>query len=509
MKKSFGEVCICLSPCSRKTVISGAVGFEGEEIRFHASVQTEPRQTSDYYILMLTQLFTLYGVSGERITGVVLASVVPQLTPTLIDALARIAGRRHKLLSLSSGIKTGLNIRSDQPQQVGADRVAAAVAAKARGSLPCVVVDCGRATTFTVLDENGALVASAITAGVELSLEALRAQTAQLPTVALVRGAKYDVMARNTADAMRIGAVMGAAAMVDGLIGRYAAVLGKTPRVWLTGDCCQLIAPHLSIGWDRADDLILRGCGSFGAKPRLRCFSLLKFCPVLGERNAETGAGGIKMNNNKTNVRFLAQLGLLAAIEIVMKLIGLGSVPVGPLYMSFLTVPIAVGAMTMGPAAGAILGAVFGLVSFKDALSGLGMTGVFFQISPLNTFVLCVVMRVLMGFCVGLIFKALRFIDRRGGWSYFIGALSAPLLNTLFFMGYIVLVFYNTEFIQSKVADLGAVNPLMFVVLLVGVQGLIEAIVCCAAGGVITRAVSSFLSTRAPAKAAKTAKTED
>ena len=186
------------------------------------------------------------------------------------------------------------------------------------------------------------------------------------------------------------------------------------------------------------------------------------------------------MNNNKTNVRFLAQLGLLAAIEIVMKLIGLGSVPVGPLYMSFLTVPIAVGAMTMGPAAGAILGAVFGLVSFKDALSGLGMTGVFFQISPLNTFVLCVVMRVLMGFCVGLIFKALRLIDRRGGWSYFIGALSAPLLNTL-----------------------------MFVVLLVGVQGLIEAIVCCAAGGVITRAVSSFLSTRAPAKAAKTAKTED
>ena len=89
-----------------------AVGFEGEEIRFHASVQTEPRQTSDYYILMLTQLFTLYGVSGERITGVVLASVVPQLTPTLIDALARIAGSRHKLLSLSSGIKTGLNIRS-------------------------------------------------------------------------------------------------------------------------------------------------------------------------------------------------------------------------------------------------------------------------------------------------------------------------------------------------------------------------------------------------------------
>lgn len=211
------------------------------------------------------------------------------------------------------------------------------------------------------------------------------------------------------------------------------------------------------------------------------------------------------MNNNKTNVRFLAQLGLLAAIEIVMKLIGLGSVPVGPLYMSFLTVPIAVGAMTLGPSAGAILGAVFGLVSFKDAITGASaMTGVFFQISPVHTFILCVVMRAIMGFCVGLLFKALRLIDRKGGWSYFIGAISAPLLNTLFFMGYIVAVFYQTEYIQGLVSTKGASNPLMFVVLLVGVQGLIEAIVCCAAGGVITRAVSSFLGTRAPAKAAKT-----
>ncbi len=211
------------------------------------------------------------------------------------------------------------------------------------------------------------------------------------------------------------------------------------------------------------------------------------------------------MNNKTTNVRFLAQLGLLAAIEIVMKLIGLGSVPVGPLYMSFLTVPIAVGAMTLGPSAGAILGAVFGLVSFKDAITGASaMTGVFFQISPVHTFILCVVMRAIMGFCVGLLFKALRFIDRKGGWSYFIGALSAPLLNTLFFMGYIVAVFYQTEYIQGLVSTKGASNPLMFVVLLVGVQGLIEAIVCCAAGGVITRAVSSFLGTRAPAKAAKT-----
>ena len=214
--------------------------------------------------------------------------------------------------------------------------------------------------------------------------------------------------------------------------------------------------------------------------------------------------------NKTTNVRVLAQLGLLAAIEIVMKLSGLGSVPVGPLYMSFLTVPIAVGAMTMGPVAGAILGGVFGLVSFKDALTGgSAMTSALFQVSPVNTFILCVAMRILMGWFVGLLFSLLRRVDKKGGWSYFAGALSAPLLNTLFFMGYIVLVFYNCEYIQNIVATNGAANPLMFVVVLVGMQGLVEAVVCCAAGGVITRAVASFLGQRAPAPARKTTPFEE
>ncbi|MFQ9125737.1 MAG: hypothetical protein ACLR4Z_01575 [Butyricicoccaceae bacterium] len=93
------------------------------------------------------------------------------------------------------------------------------------------------------------------------------------------RGAKYDVMARNTADAMRVAAVIGAAAMVDGLIGRYAAVLGKTPRVWLTGDCCQLIAPHLRSAGTARMTLFLRDCGSFGAKTAAEMLSFVKILP--------------------------------------------------------------------------------------------------------------------------------------------------------------------------------------------------------------------------------------
>ena len=97
------------------------------------------------------------------------------------------------------------------------------------------------------------------------------------------------------------------------------------------------------------------------------------------------------MNQKRNDLKAMTRLALLVAIELVMKAIGLGSVPVGPLYMSFLTLPIAVGAITMGPAAGLILGGVFGAVSFYDAVTGgSAMTSALFQVSPLHTFILCV-----------------------------------------------------------------------------------------------------------------------
>ena len=193
------------------------------------------------------------------------------------------------------------------------------------------------------------------------------------------------------------------------------------------------------------------------------------------------------MKNN--DLRTLTRLALLVAIELVMKAIGLGSVPMGPLYMSFLTLPIAVGAITMGPVAGAVLG-----VSFYDAVTGASaMTGALFQVSPVNTFILCVGMRVLMGVCVGLIFNGLSKLDKSRTWSYIVSAMCAPALNTLFFMGYIVLAFYNCDYVQNLVSVKGAANPLMFVVLLVGVQGVAEFLVSGILGGIVARAVHKFL----------------
>lgn len=200
------------------------------------------------------------------------------------------------------------------------------------------------------------------------------------------------------------------------------------------------------------------------------------------------------MKTTDSKVRYLTQLALLIAIELAMRAIGLGAVPVGPLNMSFLTLPIAVGAILCGPLAGLILGGVFGVLSLSDAISGRSvMTGTFFSISPLHTVILCVGMRLIMGCCCGLVYTLARKADKKGSWSYFLGALSAPLLNTLFFMSYICLVFYRCDYVQGLVSKLGAANPFMFIILLVGVQGLAEAGVCGVLGGFVSKTLAVVL----------------
>ena len=195
--------------------------------------------------------------------------------------------------------------------------------------------------------------------------------------------------------------------------------------------------------------------------------------------------------NNRSNLTKMTELAIFITIIIVMKITGLSSIPVGPLVMTFTMVPIAIGAMLLGPAEGAVLGFIYGLTSLYDAITGASaMTGFFFQISPVNTIILCVVIRTLVGLFTGLIFKALKKLDKKNIWSYYVGGLMAPMLNTVMFMGYIVLVFYKTEFVQNLVTKVGAVNPFMFIVLLVGIQGMIEWLTGFVLGGTVAKAVA-------------------
>ena len=194
------------------------------------------------------------------------------------------------------------------------------------------------------------------------------------------------------------------------------------------------------------------------------------------------------------DARMIAQMALFIAIILVMKLTGLSSIPVGPLNMTLTMIPIAIGAMLLGPFAGGVLGMFYGFTSLYDAVTGASvMTGIFFQISPINTIILCVVTRTAVGYLTGLLFKLYHRADRRHTVCYFLGGFTAPFLNTLLFMGYIVLVFYRTEYIQQRVATLGASGPLMFIILTVGVQGLVEMLTGTIVAGAVAKGVAHAL----------------
>ena len=209
------------------------------------------------------------------------------------------------------------------------------------------------------------------------------------------------------------------------------------------------------------------------------------------KQNPVRKTGIRRISDMKRGTKRLTLTAMFVAIELLMWLIGLGQVPFGPLNMSFLTVPVAVGAILLGPSMGLVLGAAFGLTSLLDAITGKSvMTSTFFSQQPFATVLLCVGTRVLMGLFTGWLFKVLRHGQKPAIWKYYVGAIAAPLSNTCFFMGYICLVFYRTEFVQNLVAAKGAANPLMFVVLLVGVQGVIEALVCCLIGGSVAKGVA-------------------
>ena len=199
-------------------------------------------------------------------------------------------------------------------------------------------------------------------------------------------------------------------------------------------------------------------------------------------------------SEKKFSARTLAEYAIFIAIVLMMRITGLSSIPVGPLVMTLTMIPIAIGAMLLGPLGGAVLGMVFGFTSLYDAMIGkAAMTGFFFQVSPLHTFVLCVLTRTLVGALTGWLFRLFKKLDKRRIWCYFAGGLMAPMLNTILFMGYIVLVFYHTDFIQKMVASKGAVNPLMFVILVVGVQGLVEWLTGCVIGGGVAKPVAHAL----------------
>ena len=230
-------------------------GVEGDQIRFECRINTDRVKTSDTYCIDLKTLFEIYGIDMASIEGVIIASVVPQVLNSVRTAIRKLLNTEP--LVVGPGLKTGLDIRLENPGQMGADLVAADVAALSEHKPPLIIIDMGTATTMAVLDPNGAHLGGCVCPGVKISLEALTGNTSLLPGIQL--DSPKQALGRNTADAMRSGIMFGTASMLDGMIDRFRAETGWDFTIVATGGLAKRIVPlcHNEIVYDR--HLIIKG----------------------------------------------------------------------------------------------------------------------------------------------------------------------------------------------------------------------------------------------------------
>lgn len=204
------------------------------------------------------------------------------------------------------------------------------------------------------------------------------------------------------------------------------------------------------------------------------------------------------MAKKQTNLRYLVELALLMGILLMMNITGLAMIPLPGQYLSIMTVPVAVGAMLLGPLAGSVLGGLMGAISFytaiKTGFSTLTLAGYTGGYVVLLSFLNTVPPRILMGLFTGLLFKGIKKIDPTKTVSYYIGGLAAPLLNTLLYMTILVLIFLNAPTLEALIGpELMAKfqdNVLLFAGAYVGIQALIEAALGCLISGSVCKALS-------------------
>ena len=230
-------------------------GMDEDKLAFEARLRTNATKTSDEYCIDIMKILEVYKVKNSDIEGAIIASVVPQVLNSVKTAIKKLTGKNA--LVVGPGLKTGLNIKIENPAHTGADLVVGSVAALRAHKPPLFVIDMGTATTMIVLDEAGALIGGCICPGVKISLDALTDRTALLPGLQLDQPKK--AIGRNTIDCMRSGIMMGAACMLDGMVERMEQELGSKTTVIITGGIAKFIAPLCKTEMIYDKDLLLRG----------------------------------------------------------------------------------------------------------------------------------------------------------------------------------------------------------------------------------------------------------
>jgi type III pantothenate kinase len=212
--------------------------FRGAELAAHWRLTTARGQTVDEYGILTRNLFTLAGIDPAAVTGVIISSVVPQLNSTLAEMSDRYF--RFKALFLEPGVKTGMPVLYENPQEVGADRIANGVAAFAKYGGPAIVVDFGTAINFDVVSSRGEYMGGVLAPGIGISAEALFSRAARLFRVEIKDPGK--IIGTNTMQSLQSGLYYGYADLVDGIVARIKSVTGEKTRVIATGGQAALMA---------------------------------------------------------------------------------------------------------------------------------------------------------------------------------------------------------------------------------------------------------------------------
>lgn len=217
--------------------------FDGERIAASFRVSSRLSRTADEYGAVLVNLLKDKGIEKTDIDGIIISSVIPPLNYTICHMCEYFFGKTP--LMVGPGIKTGLNVKVENPKEVGADRIVNSVSAYNKYGGPIVVIDFGTATTFNVIDENGALTGGVIAPGVKTALESLVHNTAQLPMIEL--RAPKNAIAKTTESNMQAGIIFGFAGLVENIVGKIKREL-KTDelKVVATGGLGEIIAKEAS-----------------------------------------------------------------------------------------------------------------------------------------------------------------------------------------------------------------------------------------------------------------------
>lgn len=232
--------------------------FEGGEVRARWRIATDPRRTGDEYAVWLTQLLALEGLDRSAVDQVIVSTVVPRALHNLEVLSTKYFGV-EPLIAGRAPVEWGMDLDVDEPQNLGADRAVNAVAAHALHDGDLIVVDFGTASTFDWVDYRGAYKGGIIAPGINLSLDALVNAAAKLPRIAIEAPATNSVIGRNTVDQMNIGIYWGYVALIEGLIARMKAEIGRPAKVIATGGLAVLFEQHTNAFDAVEQDLTLRG----------------------------------------------------------------------------------------------------------------------------------------------------------------------------------------------------------------------------------------------------------